>query len=511
MCDMGSGPEMTASPAEAEPGPAVAAFSHTYAALPDRFFARQAPVRWPSPRLIKLNEALAGELGLDRAAIEAHGPAELFTGARPPAGALPIAMAYAGHQFGNFVPQLGDGRAILMGEVVDAQGRRRDIQWKGSGPTPFSRNGDGRAALGPALREYLISEAMHALGVPTTRALAVATTGERVYRDEALPGAVFTRVAASHIRVGTFQYFAARGDEEGLRQLADYVIDRHDPDLRGAANPYIALLERIVERQASLIARWMHIGFIPGVMNTDNMSVSGETIDFGPCAFMDAYDAGTVFSSIDRGGRYAYGQQPRIGQWNLTRLAEAMLPLIDADENRAVELATAAIVNYGDLFQGYWLKGMRAKLGLRTAQDEDQDLARAWLAAMQAGGADFTLTFRRLADAAESPEAEGALRAMFSDPAPLDAWLPRWRARLAGEPGEAAARAADMRRVNPAAIPRNHLVEAALEAAVRRSDFAPFHDMVAALAEPFAVALEGSVYTEPPPPDQRVYATFCGT
>lgn len=497
-------PAMTASPA-------VAAFSHSYADLPERFFARQAPVRWPNPQLIKFNDALAAELGLDRAAIEAHGPAELFTGARPPAGALPIAMAYAGHQFGNFVPQLGDGRAILMGEVVDARGRRRDIQWKGSGPTPFSRNGDGRAALGPALREYLISEAMHGLGVLTTRALAVATTGETVYRDEALPGAVFTRVAASHVRVGTFQYFAARGDDEGLRRLADYVIARHDPDLRAAAQPYLALLERIVERQASLIAQWMQVGFIHGVMNTDNMSVSGETIDFGPCAFMDAYDAATVFSSIDRMGRYAYGQQPRIGQWNLTRLAEAMLPLIDADEARAVERATAAIVNYGDVFQAFWLKGLRAKLGLRTERQDDQDLARALLAAMQAGGADFTLTFRRLGDTLERPEAEAALRALFADSAALDAWLPRWRARLAEEPGEAAARASQMRRVNPAAIPRNHLVEAALEAAVRRSDFAPFHAMVAALADPFAAALDGSAYAEPPPPDQRVYATFCGT
>ena len=508
---MGSEPQTSAGPAEAAAVPAVAAFRHSYAALPERFFARQAPVRWPSPRLIKLNEALAAELGLDRAAIEAHGPAELFSGARPPEGAQPIAMAYAGHQFGNFVPQLGDGRAILMGEVIDAQGRRRDIQWKGSGPTPFSRNGDGRAALGPALREYLISEAMHGLGVPTTRALAVATTGETVYRDEALPGAVFTRVAASHIRVGTFQYFAARGDDEALRQLVDHVVDRHDPDLRGAANPALALLERIVERQASLIAQWMHIGFIHGVMNTDNMTVSGETIDFGPCAFMDAYDAGTVFSSIDRGGRYAYGQQPRIGQWNLTRLAEAMLPLIDADENRAVEVATAAIVRYGDLFQGFWLKGLRAKLGLRTARDEDQELARAWLAAMQAGGADFTLSFRRLCDAAQGGEGVAALRDLFADPAPLDAWLPRWRARLAEEAGEPSSRAEAMRRVNPAAIPRNHLVEAALEAAVRRSDFAPFHAMNAALADPFAAALETSPFAEPPPPEQRVYATFCGT
>ena len=316
------------------------------------------------PRLVKLNRELAEELGLDAGALDSEEGARIFAGNETPEGAAPLAQAYAGHQFGGFSPQLGDGRALLLGEVIDRSGRRRDIQLKGSGPTPFSRAGDGRAALGPVLREYMISEAMHALGIPTTRALAAVVTGEPVYRESALPGAVLTRVAASHIRVGTFQLFAARGEQAKVRRLADYVIERHYPELKGHANPYLALLERVCDRQAALIARWMHVGFIHGVMNTDNMAISGETIDYGPCAFMDQYDPATVFSSIDTRGRYAYANQPKIAQWNLARLAETLVPLIDADENRAIARATEVVHAFPEIYERHWLKGMRAKLGL---------------------------------------------------------------------------------------------------------------------------------------------------
>jgi uncharacterized protein YdiU (UPF0061 family) len=485
----------------------IGVFSNSYAEMPDRFFARLSPTRVEAPRVVAFNRALAEELGLDIEAIEALGPAAIFSGNLVPPGADPIAMAYAGHQFGQFTPQLGDGRAILMGEVVDRRGRRRDIQWKGSGPTPFSRRGDGRAALGPALREYLVSEAMHALGIPTTRGLAVATTGEFVYREQRLPGAVFTRVAASHVRIGTFQYFAARRDDEGVKRLADHAIDRHYPQAGAAARPYLALLEGVVDRQASLIAKWMNVGFIHGVMNTDNMSISGETIDFGPCAFMDAYDPGTVFSSIDETGRYAYANQPRIAAWNLARLAETLLPLIDGDLDRAVELATAAVQGFSPRFEDYWLAGLRAKIGLGTAWEGDADLARGLLLAMQAGRADFTLTFRRLGEALEKGRELGEVRALFSDPAAFDAWSARWRARLDEEPEDDATRAAEMRRVNPAVIPRNHNVEAVLAAAAA-GDFGPFEEMSKVLATPYE---DAPGHGDPPPDDGRVYMTFCGT
>ncbi len=464
---------------------AIGAFRNSYARLPDRFFARLAPTQVAAPRLVKFNRALAQELGLDIDAIEAAGSAEIFAGNLVPEGAEPIAMAYAGHQFGHFVPQLGDGRAILIGEVVDRTGVRRDLQWKGSGPTPFSRNGDGRAALGPVLREYLVSEAMHALKIPTTRALAAATTGEIVYRDRRLPGAVLTRVAASHIRVGTFQYFAARADEAAIKQLADYVIERHYPAAREAANPYLAMLDGVIERQARLVAQWMGVGFIHGVMNTDNMSVSGETIDFGPCAFMDAYDPATVFSSIDHMGRYAYANQPHIAQWNLARFAETLLPLIDGDSNRAVDLASAAISAFPAHFERCWLDLMRAKIGLRSAHAADFELVRAWLELLQTHGVDFTLAFRRLGDAATGPHGEGEVRSLFADGAAFDDWASRWRLRLADEPEDAPTRRKAMHRVNPAIIPRNHKIEAAIEAAVNHQDFAPFYEMTAALASPY--------------------------
>ena len=371
----------------------------SYAALPERFFARIQPTPVAAPRLLKFNHALAEELGLDRGDLDAAALGLLYSGNAVPPDLTPLAMAYAGHQFGHFVPQLGDGRAILLGESIDRAGQRRDIQLKGSGRTPYSRGGDGRAALGPVLREYLVSEAMHSLGIPTTRSLAAVATGEPVFREVPLPGAILTRVASSLVRVGTFQYFAARGDIDAVRQLADYVIERHYPQAKGDAQPYLALLRAVVRAQASLIARWMHVGFIHGVMNTDNMAVSGETIDFGPCAFMDSYDAAAVFSSIDEHGRYAYGNQPHAGAWNLARFAETLLSLIDPQTDRAVELATEEVAAFSTHFAQAYLDGWCGKLGLASREDGDSALARDLLDAMQRNQADFTLTFRRLCDA----------------------------------------------------------------------------------------------------------------
>jgi uncharacterized protein YdiU (UPF0061 family) len=488
-----------------------AAFANSYARMPEHFFARIAPTPVAAPRLIQFNAPLAAELGLDVGGLDSEALAAIFSGNAVPDGAEPIAAAYAGHQFGGFVPQLGDGRAILLGEVLDRAGRRRDIQLKGSGRTPFSRGGDGRAALGPVLREYLVSEAMHALGIPTTRALAAVVTGEPVYREGRLPGAVLTRVAASHIRVGTFQYFAARGDFAAVRRLADHVVERHYPEAREAASPYLALLEGVAERQARLVARWMQVGFIHGVMNTDNTALSGETIDFGPCAFMDAYDPATVFSAIDQFGRYAYDNQPGIAQWNLARLAETLLPLLDADSDRAVAQATAAIDRFGARFRGHWLAGMRAKIGIASAEEGDFDLVQALLAAMQANKADFTLTFRRLGDAALDPEADPELRVLFADPQAYEAWAVRWRERLGRERGDPAARAAAMHAVNPLYIPRNHRVEQALEAAVARADFAPFAELLAVLSRPYEGQPGFAAYADPPEAGERVFQTFCGT
>jgi len=484
-------------------------FDNSYARLPPQFLADQAPTPVAAPRLIKFNEALGRELGLDVDALERNGAA-IFSGNELLPGSQPIAMAYAGHQFGNFVPQLGDGRAILLGEVKDRNGRRRDIQLKGSGPTPFSRRGDGRAALGPVLREYVISEAMHALGIPTTRALAAVTTGEPVYREEVLPGAIFTRVAASHIRVGTFQFFAARGDTDSLRTLADHVIARHYPEIRDRTNPYLALLEAVAERQAALIARWLHVGFIHGVMNTDNMTVSGETIDFGPCAFMDAYDPATVFSSIDRNGRYAYANQPAIGQWNLARLGETLIPLIDPSVDTAIDLANTVIKAYGERFQAYWLSGMRAKIGLANEEDGDLDLIQSLLATMQEQSADFTLAFRRLATLAADEDVTD-FAATFQDPQSIAPWLQRWRERLGRDPRTAAARGQAMRKANPAFIPRNHRIEQAIQAAVEDDDFSLFEALLKVLAKPYEDQPAFAPYAEPPLPAERVLQTFCGT
>ncbi|TAU87970.1 protein adenylyltransferase SelO [Rhizobium leguminosarum] len=485
-------------------------FDNSYVGLPPHFFAAQAPTAVAEPWLIKLNEPLAAELGLDVETLRRDGAA-IFSGNLVPEGAEPLAMAYAGHQFGGFSPQLGDGRAILLGEVVDRSGKRYDIQLKGAGPTPFSRRGDGRAAIGPVLREYIISEAMFALGVPATRALAAVTTGEPVYREEVLPGAVFTRVAASHIRVGTFQYFAARGDTDGVRALADYVIDRHYPALKEAENPYLALFEAVCERQAVLIARWLHVGFIHGVMNTDNMTVSGETIDFGPCAFMDTYDPATVFSSIDQHGRYAYANQPGIGQWNLARLGETLLPLIDADPDSAVDKANAMIKSYGERFQAYWLAGMREKIGLAGEEDGDLELVQALLSLMQVQGADFTLAFRRLSDLAGDDAAAPAFAAGFREPDTSGAWLTQWRERLSRDAQTATERAIAMRSVNPAFIPRNHRVEQVIKAAVEDGDFSLFEALLSVLSKPYEDQPGFAAYREPPKPDERVLATFCGT
>jgi uncharacterized protein YdiU (UPF0061 family) len=483
-------------------------FQNTYAALPANFFARVAPTPVASPRLIKLNRPLAVQLGLDPDMLETPEGAEILAGKTLPAGADPIAMAYAGHQFGHFVPQLGDGRAILLGEVIDKDGVRRDIQLKGSGPTPFSRRGDGRAALGPVLREYIVSEAMFALGIPTTRSLAAVTSGENVVRETMLPGAVLTRVASSHIRVGTFQYFAARQDTDALRRLADHVIARHYPDIAGADLPYHALLSGVVARQAELVARWLHIGFIHGVMNTDNTSISGETIDYGPCAFMDHYDPAQVFSSIDEQGRYAYANQPRIALWNLTRLAECLLPLMSDDQEKAIAEAQDILGAFPEKFAAAYQAGLRSKIGLFTTRDGDEALVQDLLDAMAQGKADFTLTFRRLCDAAAGEASE--VRALFTELAAFDEWTARWRTRLTEEPQSPAERQAAMRAVNPAFIPRNHRIEAVIVAATN-DDTAPFEELLNVLANPYEDQPEFAAYADPPRPEERVCQTFCGT
>jgi serine/tyrosine/threonine adenylyltransferase len=486
-------------------------FQNTYAALPAGFFARVAPTPVASPRLIKLNRPLAIHLGLDPDRLSSPEGTEILAGKRIPDGADPIAMAYAGHQFGHFVPQLGDGRAILLGEVIDADGVRRDIQLKGSGPTPFSRRGDGRAALGPVLREYIVSEAMAALGIPTTRSLAAVVTGESVIRETVLPGAVLTRVASSHIRVGTFQYFAARGDTEGVRQLAEHVISRHYPKVADAERPYHALLQGVIARQAVLVARWLLVGFIHGVMNTDNTSISGETIDYGPCAFMDQYDPATVFSSIDEQGRYAYANQPRIALWNLTRLAECLLPLFSDDKDKAVEQAQFILGEFAEKFTTAYQAGLRQKAGLLTQRDGDEALLQDLLEAMAKNHADFTLTFRGLSEAALDADGDQKVRQLFADPAAYDEWAVRWRQRISDEPQDPAARRTAMRSANPVFIPRNHRVEAVIQAAVNHDDFAPFEELLTVLSKPYEDQPAFAGYADPPDPHQRVLQTFCGT
>jgi uncharacterized protein YdiU (UPF0061 family) len=491
-------------------------FDNTYARLPRHFYARLDPTPVAAPRLVKLNIELARKLGLDPDALQSPEGVEVLAGNRVAEGSEPVALAYAGHQFGHFVPQLGDGRANLLGEVMGTDGLRYDIQLKGSGRTPFSRGGDGRAALGPVLREYIVSEAMAALGVPTTRALAAVTTGERVLREAALPGAVLSRVAASHLRVGTFQYFAARRDTEGTRVLADYAIARHYPDAAQARLPYQALLEGVISRQARLIAQWMMLGFVHGVMNTDNTSISGETIDYGPCAFMESYDPATVFSSIDHGGRYAYGNQPHAALWNLARLAEALLPVL-ADESRSEEAAVAfanqALAAFEPQFVAARSAGLRRKLGLATERAGDAELAEDLLVRMAANRADFTLTFRLLCNAAACTEGERDLRTLFADPSAFDSWAVQWRQRLEREPGTDQERSDAMRRSNPLFIPRNHLVEAALDGATRNQDFQPFEELLNVVSRPFEdrPGPEFTRYAQPARPEECVLQTFCGT
>ncbi|MGB3314192.1 MAG: YdiU family protein [Albidovulum sp.] len=468
-------------------------FDNSYARLPDRFYARQTAVPVREPGLIAINAGLARALGLDPDALTTAEAITAFAGNATLEGAEPLAQAYAGHQFGGWSPQLGDGRALLLGEILAPDGRRFDLQLKGSGPTPFSRRGDGRAWIGPVIREYIVSEAMAALGLPTTRALAAVTTGEPVWRETALPGAVLVRVAASHIRVGTFQYFAARQDTEALQLLTDHVIARHYPD----AKTPLDLLDAVTAAQARLIAGWMSFGFIHGVMNTDNMAISGETIDYGPCAFMDAYDPQKVFSSIDQQGRYAYGNQPRIAVWNLAQFASCLLPLM-GEEEPAIEAATAAINRFPDLYEAEWLKRFRPKIGLATEEDGDAALIEALLTRMAQGGADFTRTFRGLGDRSAAVE--------FADPEAFESWARDWHARTAREANPVAT----MRAVNPAFIPRNHRVEEAIRAAVT-GDYAPFHRLNAILSHPFDDQPDAAAYRAAPEAEEVVTRTFCGT
>ena len=486
-------------------------FDNSYVRLPERFFAHIAPTPVAAPRLIRLNRPLASHLGLDPDWLASPEGVDVLAGKSVPDTAQPIATAYAGHQFGNFVPQLGDGRAILLGEVIDRDGVRRDIQLKGSGPTPFSRRGDGRAALGPVLREYVVSEAMAALGIPTTRALAAVVTGEKVIRERILPGAVLTRVASSHIRVGTFQFFAARGDTEGVRLLADHVIARHYPAAAETPRPYRALLDAVIRAQAELVAQWLLVGFIHGVMNTDNTSIAGETIDFGPCAFMDAYNPAMVFSSIDQYGRYAYANQPRIAHWNLAQLAQSLLPILSDNEDAAVAEAQDALGQFPPQFEAAFNGGLRRKIGLFTDQEDDLALLRDLLKLMSDHQADFTLTFRRLSDAAAGPEGEEKLRVSFAGSEAFDAWLSRWRGRLEQEPHDGATRRTAMRRVNPAFIPRNHRIEAVIRSAVDEDDFAPFEELLTVLSKPYEDQPEYARYAEGPEEHERVLQTFCGT
>ena len=478
-------------------------FDNTYARMPDRFFERVRPARAPDPCLVRVNRSLAGELGIDPEWLESPAGVAVLSGNEVPEGAEPIAQAYAGHQFGGWVPQLGDGRAVLLGELVDRGGHRRDLQLKGAGRTPWSRGGDGKSPLGPVLREYVVSEAMAALGIPTTRALAAVATGETVHREEPMPGGILTRVAASHIRVGTFQYFHARSDDEALRVLGKHVVSRHYPELAGEAEPWTALLSAVVKRQAVLVAKWMQLGFVHGVMNTDNVAVSGETIDFGPCAFLDAFSFGKVFSSIDRGGRYAWDKQPTIALWNLVRFAETLLPLLGGHEEEKVEAVEGVLAKFEEYFQEEYYRGFADKFGLRTVEDRTGPWIRATLELLEKVQVDFTRFFSALGDAASGRE--DGIRAEFSDHAELDRWLREWSTLAGGGP--------DLDRIrscNPRRIPRNHRIEEAIEAAAG-GDFSVFHRLVDGLARPFDDDPRFEELEEAPRAEQCVTKTFCGT
>lgn len=467
---------------------------NSYAKLPERFYANSPPLPVPAPKLLAFNAPLAEALGLTQLGDGDTGLAELFSGNELPSGVEPIALAYAGHQFGQFVPSLGDGRAVLLGSVTDRSGQRHDVQLKGSGRTPFSRGGDGKSSLGPVIREYILSEAMHALGVPTTRALAAVETGEQVYRERPLPGGVLARVASSHIRIGSFQYFAARQDVEGVKALADFAIGRHAPDLAAGEKPYLAFFSRVRDLQAELVAHWMDVGFIHGVMNTDNTTVSGETLDYGPCAFMDAFHSEQVFSSIDHGGRYAFDRQPVIMHWNLARLAETFL-LIDDDQPAYEE----ALRRFRDVFEQIYLQRMRRKLGLKNDEDDDAALVRLFLEHLQQNELDYTLGFRRLADQI-SDDAEP----VFGD------FEVAWRARLARQDARPAELRASMNRANPRFVPRNHQVERAIQAAIA-GDPSVFHELNAVLAWPYDEQQGYEAYATPPTAEEQVTQTFCGT
>lgn len=478
-------------------------FDNSYARLPKSFYSSLTPTHVRSPKLIFLNEPLATSLGLNKKALQSEEGVEVFAGNLIPEGASPLAQAYAGHQFGHFT-MLGDGRAILLGEQITPEGKRFDIQLKGPGRTPYSRGGDGRAALGPMLREYIISEAMHALGIPTTRSLAVVTTGESVIRETTLPGAVLTRVATSHLRVGTFQYVAKWGTSEDLRILADYTLQRHFSHVDVTDNRYLSLLQEVIKRQASLLAKWQLVGFVHGVMNTDNMAISGETIDYGPCAFMDTYDPATVFSSIDIQGRYAYGNQPHIAVWNLARFAETLLPLLHDDEEQAVKVAEDALSDFVELYHHHWLTGMRAKLGLGNEEREDQSLIENLLHMMQKYRADYTNTFRALTfDSLEGSDLFGAPEFMQ--------WHEQWQARLGRQQESKAVWHQLMRNSNPAVIPRNHRVEEALESAVMQGDYSVMERLLGVLSSPYAHTPEQAEFATLPAPSNCHYRTFCGT
>ncbi len=492
-------------------------FDNSYARLPKMFYSSQSPDPVTAPELVIFNSSLAASLGLNEVELNNNDGAAVFAGNKIPAGASPIAQAYAGHQFGHFT-MLGDGRAVLLGEHISLKGERLDIQLKGSGRTPYSRGGDGRAVLGPMLREYIISEAMYALGIPTTRSLAVVKTGELVFRETALPGAIVTRIASSHIRVGTFEFAANFGTDEDVRALADYTLQRHfdgadfdtvtDSNTSFGANSdadrYLFLLQEVIKRQAELIAKWQLVGFIHGVMNTDNMAISGETIDYGPCAFMDTYDPAIVFSSIDRQGRYAYGNQPPIGGWNLARFAETLLPLLHDDEEQAVQLAQDAISEYPELFHKHWLSGMKAKLGLYNEEDQDESLIEDLLSLMKNNRADFTNTFRALTmDRIEDTGLSGVIG--------FDKWYKEWEARRGRQQQSGSDSQKLMQHSNPAVIPRNHRVEEALEAAVNDGDYTVMHRLLDVLADPYAYSPDQDEYCELPAPTTVPYRTFCGT
>jgi len=489
-------------------------FNNQYVNLGETFYVKTKPATVANPALIKFNEELANDLGLSVTSPEEY--TDIFSGNVIPDGAEPLAMAYAGHQFGGFNPQLGDGRAILLGELDHPSGVSLSVQLKGSGQTFYSRNGDGCAALGPVLREYLVSEVMVKLGVPTTRALAAVTTGEQVARERMLPGGVITRVASSFVRVGTFEFFAARDNYEAVKQLADYVIEHNYPRVSEYENPYIAFLQAVVDRQANLIAQWMQLGFIHGVMNTDNMSIAGETIDYGPCAFMDVFDRNKVFSSIDRDGRYAYSNQASIGMWNLTRLAETLLPLFAKDSEAAIEIAKSVLETYIETYQRAWLDGMRNKCGLLEVSDktvhEDKALIDSLLDTMAANHADFTLTFFYLSRlSAQASQEDDAIRKLFDNPAQFDSWAARWRERLSNKKYSDVERQEKMQAVNPVYIPRNHQVEAAIRAAEDHGDFSVFHDLHEVLQNPYRKQKGRGSYMLPPEPHEEVTQTFCGT